>query len=114
MLTNKTAALREIQQLFLLAFAVNMLSFIITVYLLGNGASELNPIMAFMFSHGSMVALAFVISFWAFLYFVFVYIPTRFGEKWILASKYAVLLLMVLLFIDFVHDYVVMIGGIRW
>ena len=92
------------KNIFITAFVVNLLSFFITVDLLGSGAIEGNPIMSKLFSHGVVFALMLTLSMWLLLYIILLYMPARLGMEWKNASGYACIVLAIMILIDFMND----------
>ena len=95
--------------LFAFAFSINMMAFVITVYLFSKNAIEGNPVMSMMFSHGVLPALLFSLLIWALFYVVLIYFPNNAKKDrdiWVNASKYCCALLAVLTMIDFINDYI--------
>lgn len=97
--------------LFAVAFAMNMLAFIFTVHLLQHGAMEGNPVMSNLFKMGVAYALAVSLTTWLLLYLALIYIPDLYGDKWKNASKHAIIVLSILIFIDFMND---LMWVIKW
>ena len=94
------------EKLFICAITINFLALWITIFLLGAGAIEGNPIMAHFFSShgiaGVFMAIFYIAFIWLVLYILYFKIPK--SKVWEKATIYSCIVLLILVSIDFLND----------